>query len=89
MTIDIDFKYRLPIEISFTDFCDSCHQIGTETVKNSYTAQKLKTNVYLSLYSPALDWIMQCLLHKLDEKKIDKIIKKTQSGLNLPRYVHR
>ncbi len=89
VTIDIDFKYRDPIEIAFTDFCNSCHQIGTEYVKNLYTSQKLTTSVYLSLYSPALDWIVQCLLHKLDEKKIEKIINKTRSGLNLPRCVKK
>ncbi len=44
-------------------------------------------SIYLSLYSPALDWIVQCLLHKLDEKKIEKIVNKTRAGLNLPRFV--
>lgn len=85
VTIDIDFKYREPIEIAFTDLCNSCHQISTEFVKNMYTSQKLTTSIYLSLYSPALDWIVQCLLHKLDDKKIEKIVNKTRSGLNLPR----
>lgn len=85
VTIDIDFKHRTPIEIAFLDFCDSCHQLNTETVKNSYTAQKLKTSVYLSLYSPALDWIMQCYLHNLNEKKIGKLIDKARAGLNAPR----
>jgi len=85
VTIDIDFKYREPIEIAFTDLCNSCHQIGTEHVKNLYTSQKLTSSTYLSLYSPALDWIVQCLLHKLDDKKIEKIVNKTRSGLNLPR----
>jgi hypothetical protein len=56
-------------------------------VKNLYTAQKLTMSIYLSLYSPALDWIVQCLLHKLDEKKIEKIVNKTRAGLNLPRFV--
>jgi hypothetical protein len=87
ITIDIDFKFRNPIEIAFTDLCNSCHQISTENVKNLYTAQKLTMSIYLSLYSPALDWIVQCLLHKLDEKKIEKIVNKTRAGLNLPRFV--
>jgi hypothetical protein len=52
-----------------------------------YTAQKLTTSIYLSLYSPALDWIVQCLLHKLNNKKIEQIVNQTRSGLNLPRYV--
>ncbi|CAF4071631.1 unnamed protein product, partial [Rotaria sp. Silwood2] len=63
VTIDIDFKYREPIEIAFTDLCHSFHQISTTTVKNMYQSQKLTTSIYLSLYSPALDWIVQCLLH--------------------------
>lgn len=86
VTIDIDFKYREPIQIAFTDLCASCHQIGTEYVKNMYTSQKLTSSIYLSLYSPALDWIVQCLLHKLEEKKIDKIVKTTRETLNTPRY---
>ncbi|CAF0825690.1 unnamed protein product [Rotaria sp. Silwood1] len=83
VTIDIDFKYREPIEIAFTDLCYSFHQINTTTVKNMYQSQKLTTSVYLSLYSPALDWIVQCLLHKLDENKMEKIINKTRSELNM------
>lgn len=54
-----------------------------------YTSQKLTTSIYLSLYSPALDWIVQCLLYKLDEKKIEKIINTTRAGLNLPRYIEK
>jgi len=85
VTIDIDFKYRKPFEIAYTDFCDTCHQINTGTVQTGYSKQKLTTSVYLSLYSPALDWIVQCLFYNLDEKPIEKIIKKTRAGLNLPR----
>ncbi|UJR27431.1 hypothetical protein I4U23_008720 [Adineta vaga] len=84
VTIDIDFKHREPIEIAFTDLCNSFQQLNTSTVKNLYISQKLTTSVYLSLYSPALDWIVQCLLHKLDETKTEQMIDKTRSGLNIP-----
>jgi hypothetical protein len=87
VTIDIDFKYRDPIDIAYTDLCHSFHQIDLPAIKNMYTTQKLTTSVYLSLYTPALDWIVQCLLHKLDEKKVEQIIKQTRSGLNMPRYI--
>ncbi|CAF0866004.1 unnamed protein product [Rotaria sordida] len=83
VTIDIDFKYREPIEIAFTDLCHSFHQINTATVKTVYQLQKLTTSIYLSLYSPALDWIVQCLLHKLDENKMEKIVNKTRTELNM------
>ncbi len=86
VTIDIDFKFREPIELAFTDLCNSFHQINTTTVKSFYTSQKLTTSIYLSLYSPALDWIVQCLLHKLDENKMQKIVKQTRAGLNIPRF---
>ena len=85
VTIDIDFKFREPIELAFADLCNSFHQINTTTVKNFYTSQKLTTSIYLSLYSPALDWIVQCLLHKLEENKMQKIVKETRGGLNIPR----
>ncbi|CAF4149793.1 unnamed protein product, partial [Rotaria magnacalcarata] len=81
VTVDIDYKYREPIELAFTDICHSFHQINTPTVKNMYTLQKLTTSIYLSLFSPALDWIVQCLLHNLDEVKMGEIINKTRSAL--------
>lgn len=55
-----------------------------------YTSQKLSTSVYLSLFSPALDWIVQCLLHKLSDNKTEQIISKTRAEhnmLRLDRYV--
>jgi hypothetical protein len=89
VTIDIDFKLREPIEIAFTDLCQSFHQINAKNIKNVYTSQKLTTSIYLSLFSPALDWIVQCLLHKLDETKMEQIINKTRAGLNMPRFVRK
>ncbi|CAF3518945.1 unnamed protein product [Adineta steineri] len=82
VTIDINFKHREPIDIAFTDLCQSLHQINSPIVKNLYSSQKLTTSIYLSLYSPALDWIVQCLLHKLDDTKTEQIINKTRSTLN-------
>ncbi|CAF0759446.1 unnamed protein product [Adineta ricciae] len=84
VSIDIDFTHREPIEVAFTDLCQSFHQITTPTVKNLYASQKLTTSIYLSLYSPALDWIVQCLLHKLDDKKTEQMINKTKAGLDMP-----
>ena len=86
VTIDIDFNYREPIEVAFADLCLSFHQTDLAAVKAGYTAQKLTTSVYLSLYSPALDWIVQCLLYKLADKKIGQIIQQTRASLNIPRY---
>ncbi|CAM4969975.1 unnamed protein product [Rotaria socialis] len=83
VTIDIDYKYREPIELAFTDICHSFHQINTPTVKNMYTLQKLTTSIYLSLFSPALDWIVQCLLYNLVEVKMEEIINKTRSELTM------
>jgi hypothetical protein len=54
-----------------------------------YTSQKLNTNIYIALYSPALDWIVQCLLYKLDEKNIEKIIQQARASLNASRLVDR
>ena len=87
VSIDIDFKYREPIELAFTDLCHSFHQIDVGSVKKIYASQKLTTSVYLSLYSPSLDWIVQCMLHKLDEKKISQLVQQTRSALQLPRCV--
>jgi hypothetical protein len=89
VTLDIDFNYREPIEVAFADLCHSFHQTDLAAIKAGYTSQKLTTSVYLSLYSPALDWIVQCLLYKLEAKKIEQIIQQTRAGLNIPRYVTR
>jgi hypothetical protein len=49
----------------------------------------LNTSNYLLLYSPALDWIVQCLLHKLGANKTEQMIDKTRSALGMPRSVNR
>lgn len=85
VTLDIDFNYREPIEVAFADLCHSFHQTDLAAIKAGYTSQKLTTSVYLSLYSPALDWIVQCLLYKLEAKKIEQIIQQTRASLNIPR----
>lgn len=84
VSVDIDFKFREPFEVAFADICQSFSLIDKSAVKDAYTAQKLTTSAYLSLYSPALDWIVQCLLHKLDEKSVEQIIQKTRADLNMP-----
>ena len=42
-------------------------QLQSDSVQNILAIQRLEMSSYLSLYSPALDWILQCIAHHATE----------------------
>lgn len=75
-------NYREPIELAFSDMLNSFPHIESKTIQTYYKAQKLSTSQYLSLFSPALDWIVQCLLNKLGDTKMQKVMQQAESHIN-------
>ena len=47
--------------------------------------QKLEMPRYLTLFSPALDWLLQCLAHKASDKALTGVLEKSREQVN--RYV--
>uniref|UniRef100_A0A663N976 VPS35 endosomal protein-sorting factor-like n=1 Tax=Athene cunicularia TaxID=194338 RepID=A0A663N976_ATHCN len=58
--------YRLTLQIS-TCFCLLFQQIHGDTVQNQLIVQCVEIPLYLTLYSPAIDWILQCIAYRAPE----------------------
>ena len=52
------------------------------SVQKILTVQKLEMPSYLTLYSPALDWIMQCLAYKGSEDILMTVLEKVKTTVN-------
>uniref|UniRef100_A0A8C8AN00 VPS35 endosomal protein-sorting factor-like n=1 Tax=Otus sunia TaxID=257818 RepID=A0A8C8AN00_9STRI len=58
-----------PIKYLFTTtcFCLLFQQIHGDTVQNQLVVQCVEIPLYLTLYSPAIDWILQCIAYRAPE----------------------
>ncbi|XP_067859292.1 VPS35 endosomal protein-sorting factor-like isoform X1 [Heptranchias perlo] len=52
---------------NFFDFLSTFKQIHGETVQNQLAVQRVEIPTYLTLYSPAIDWILQCIAYRAPE----------------------
>ncbi|XP_041364483.1 VPS35 endosomal protein-sorting factor-like isoform X2 [Gigantopelta aegis] len=66
----------------FNDFLMAFSQLHSDSVQNTLAVQKLEMSKYLTLYSPALDWILQCIANKSSEKTLSEILEKCQQECN-------
>ncbi|KAK2169423.1 hypothetical protein LSH36_10g11082 [Paralvinella palmiformis] len=66
----------------FDDFLFTFKQIQTDYVQNILAVQKLDLPRYLTLYSPGLNWILQCLAHNASDAVLDEILIKCQKQCN-------
>ena len=53
--------------------------------KDIATKQNVSLSTYLSLYSPPVDWILECLAENSEEKQLITVLKQVQQHAN--RYV--
>uniref|UniRef100_A0A8C8ATJ5 VPS35 endosomal protein-sorting factor-like n=1 Tax=Otus sunia TaxID=257818 RepID=A0A8C8ATJ5_9STRI len=62
-----------PIKYLFTTtcFCLLFQQIHGDTVQNQLVVQCVEIPLYLTLYSPAIDWILQCIAYRAPEDYIN------------------
>uniref|UniRef100_A0A4W3ISX0 VPS35 endosomal protein-sorting factor-like n=1 Tax=Callorhinchus milii TaxID=7868 RepID=A0A4W3ISX0_CALMI len=56
---------------NFFDFLSTFKQIHGETVQNQLAVQRVEIPIYLTLYSPAIDWILQCIAYKAPEDYVN------------------
>lgn len=66
----------------FDDILFTYKQIQTDNVQNILAVQKLDLPHYLTLYSPGLNWILQCLAHNASDQILDEILLKCQKQCN-------
>ncbi|XP_038064522.1 VPS35 endosomal protein-sorting factor-like [Patiria miniata] len=67
---------------NFYDFLSSYSQLRGDSVQNILAIQRLEMANYLSLYSPALDWILQCIAHHATEDILTEILAKCKKQCN-------
>uniref|UniRef100_A0A670YIW2 VPS35 endosomal protein-sorting factor-like n=1 Tax=Pseudonaja textilis TaxID=8673 RepID=A0A670YIW2_PSETE len=56
---------------NFFDFLLTFKQVHGDTVQNQLVAQGVEIPSYLTLYSPAIDWILQCIAYRAAEDYIN------------------
>lgn len=55
---------------NFFDLLATFRQIGGESVQNLLVVQRVEVPEYLTLYSPAINWILQCIAYRAPEVRI-------------------
>ncbi|XP_078273677.1 VPS35 endosomal protein-sorting factor-like isoform X3 [Rhinoraja longicauda] len=59
---------------NFFDFLSTFKQIHGETVQNQLAVQRVEIPTYLTLYSPAIDWILQCIAYRAPEALLTEMM---------------
>lgn len=57
-------------------------QIQSPSVTQGVTKQNISMSVYLTLYSPAVDWILMCMFDDCDDVLFDDILKQVNQSAN-------
>ena len=52
---------------NFFDLLGTFRQISGESVQNQLVIQRVEVPEYLTLYSPAISWILQCIAYRAPE----------------------
>lgn len=52
---------------NFFDLLGTFRQISSESVQNQLVQQRVEVPEYLTLYSPAINWILQCIAYRAPE----------------------
>ncbi|GIY19382.1 VPS35 endosomal protein-sorting factor-like [Caerostris darwini] len=67
---------------NFWDFLILYNQLQNNFVKETLTKQNLDFPTYLTLYPPALDWILQCVVYKASEPVLKEVLHKCKMQCN-------
>lgn len=59
---------------NFFDLLGTFRQISGESVQNQLVLQRVEVPEYLTLYSPAINWILQCIAYRAPEASISPIL---------------
>ncbi|XP_075422160.1 VPS35 endosomal protein-sorting factor-like isoform X4 [Ascaphus truei] len=61
---------------NFFDFLLTFKQIHSDTVQNQLAVQGVEVPVYLTLYSPAIDWMLQCIAYHAPEVLLTEMMER-------------
>ncbi|XP_052071007.1 VPS35 endosomal protein-sorting factor-like [Mytilus californianus] len=75
-------KTRDHILPCYEDFLCTYSQVQKDAVQNTLAMQKIEMPRYLTLFSPALDWLLQCIANKSTEKTLMDILEKSRKQCN-------
>ncbi|XP_057321431.1 VPS35 endosomal protein-sorting factor-like [Microplitis mediator] len=64
------------------DFLLTYNQLFTQTMKTELNRQNISIFIYLNLYTPALDWILQVLTRTADENILSEVISRCKLQAN-------
>uniref|UniRef100_A0AAQ5YKY3 VPS35 endosomal protein-sorting factor-like n=1 Tax=Amphiprion ocellaris TaxID=80972 RepID=A0AAQ5YKY3_AMPOC len=56
---------------NFFDLLSTFKQISAESVQNQLVLQRVEVPEYLTLYSPAINWILQCIAYRAPEDYVN------------------
>ncbi|XP_074647304.1 VPS35 endosomal protein-sorting factor-like [Tubulanus polymorphus] len=66
----------------FQGFLLTYHQIQSDNVQNTLAMQNMDMPHYMTLFSPALDWVLQCIAHNTSEKTLMNILQTCKEQCN-------
>ncbi|EGD73723.1 hypothetical protein PTSG_05429 [Salpingoeca rosetta] len=64
----------------FRDLMATMKQVSTDHVRRQLKEQRISTGEYMHIFSPAIDWIMQCVAHKADAATLREIMDTCQAN---------
>ncbi|XP_028332294.1 VPS35 endosomal protein-sorting factor-like isoform X2 [Gouania willdenowi] len=64
---------------NFFDLLGTFRQISGESVQNQLVVQRVETPEYLTLYSPAINWILQCIAYRAPEPLLTEMIERCKT----------
>ncbi|XP_004086849.1 UPF0505 protein C16orf62 homolog [Oryzias latipes] len=67
---------------NFFDLLSAFRQIGGESVQNQLVVQRVEVPEYLTLYSPAINWILQCIAYRAPEVLLTEMMDRCKTMAN-------
>ncbi|KAG8432982.1 hypothetical protein GDO86_017303 [Hymenochirus boettgeri] len=67
---------------NFFDFLLTFKQIHSDTVQNQLAVQAVEIPIYLTLYSPAIDWIMRCIAYRAPDTLLTEMMERCKKQGN-------
>lgn len=61
------------------DYLSTYNQIKDSSIQDRLAKQSIAMPSYVQLFSPALDWLLQCIAYKASESTLTKILEKCKS----------
>ncbi|XP_029978055.1 VPS35 endosomal protein-sorting factor-like isoform X1 [Sphaeramia orbicularis] len=64
---------------NFFDLLGTFRQISGESVQNQLVMQRVEVPEYLTLYSPAINWILQCIAYRAPEPLLTEMMERCKT----------